>query len=88
VRDEGMIPMVGGMLRSGSSMRRLKALETIQEFARETDQDRVDERRHNEIECVYNYVVYNNSVDNMSSSFAGSCVGRGHHSHDHQVHRL
>jgi len=40
VRDEGMIPMVGGMLRSGSSMVRLKALETIQEFARETDQDR------------------------------------------------
>ncbi|CAD6223901.1 unnamed protein product [Miscanthus lutarioriparius] len=40
VRDEGMIPMVGGMLRSGSTMVRLKALEAIQEFARETDQDR------------------------------------------------
>ncbi|CAD6218222.1 unnamed protein product [Miscanthus lutarioriparius] len=40
VRDEGMIPMVGGMLRSGSAMVRLKALEAIQEFARETDQDR------------------------------------------------
>ncbi|XP_066399895.1 U-box domain-containing protein 44-like [Miscanthus floridulus] len=40
VRDEGMMPMVGGMLKSGSTMVRLKALETIQEFASETDQDR------------------------------------------------
>ncbi|ONM57094.1 U-box domain-containing protein 24 [Zea mays] len=40
VRAEGIIPMVGGMLRSGSAMVRLKALEAIQEFARETDQDR------------------------------------------------
>ncbi|TKW34521.1 hypothetical protein SEVIR_2G311900v4 [Setaria viridis] len=40
VRGEGMIQMVGSMLRSGSSVVRLKALEAIQEFAKETDQDR------------------------------------------------
>ncbi|KAG2636672.1 hypothetical protein PVAP13_2NG415500 [Panicum virgatum] len=40
VRGEGMMQMVGGMLRSGSAVVRLKALEAIQEFAKETDQDR------------------------------------------------
>lgn len=45
VRGEGMIQMVGGMLRSGSAMVRLKALEAIQEFAKETDRDRVGERK-------------------------------------------
>jgi hypothetical protein len=58
VRAEGIIPMVGGMLRSGSAMVRLKALEAIQEFARETDQDRVggkETQAHSETECVYNH---------------------------------
>ncbi|OEL13445.1 hypothetical protein BAE44_0025537 [Dichanthelium oligosanthes] len=45
VSGEGMIQMVGGMLRSGSTIVRLKALEDIQEFAKETDQDRVGERK-------------------------------------------
>ncbi|KAL6844924.1 hypothetical protein ACP4OV_025583 [Aristida adscensionis] len=40
VRGEGMMPMVGGMLRSGSARLRLKALEAIQEFAKEADEDR------------------------------------------------
>ncbi|CAL5082748.1 unnamed protein product [Urochloa decumbens] len=40
VRGEGMMQMVGGMLRSGSAVVRLRALEAIQEFAKETDQDR------------------------------------------------
>ncbi|KAF8759323.1 hypothetical protein HU200_010363 [Digitaria exilis] len=40
VRGEGMMQMVAGMLRSGSAMVRLNALEAIQEFAKETDQDR------------------------------------------------
>lgn len=52
VRSEGMIPMVGAMLRSGSARVRLKALEALQEFAGETDEDRVGERRCNEIEYL------------------------------------
>jgi len=73
VRAEGMIPMVGGMLRSRSAMVRLKALEAIQEFARETDQDRVGERRYN-----YNHVVYdNNSIDSMSLHPLQEAVSEG-----------
>ena len=71
VRGEGMMQMVGGMLRSGSAVVRLKALEAIQEFAKETDQDRVGGRGCNN--TVYDNVLYDTSIDNMSSSFVGSC---------------
>ncbi|XP_062199999.1 U-box domain-containing protein 44-like [Phragmites australis] len=40
VRSVGMMQMVGGMLRSGSAKVRLKALEAIQVFAKETDEYR------------------------------------------------
>ena len=71
VRGEGVMQMVGGMLRSGSAVVRLKALEAIQEFAKETDQDRVGGRGCNN--TVYDNVLYDTSIDNMSSSFVGSC---------------
>jgi len=54
VRGEGMMQMVGGML-SGSAVVRLKALEAIQEFAKETDQDRVGERGCNN--TVYDTMI-------------------------------
>ena len=55
VRGEGVMQMVGGMLRSGSAVVRLKALEAIQEFAKETDQDRVGERGCNN--TVYDTMI-------------------------------
>ncbi|KAL6656449.1 hypothetical protein ACP70R_007275 [Stipagrostis hirtigluma subsp. patula] len=40
VRSEGMLPMVAGMLRYGGARVRLKVLEALQVFAKETDEDR------------------------------------------------
>jgi hypothetical protein len=47
MRGEGMISMVAGMLKNGSGVVRLKALEALQQFATETDDDRVHETKSN-----------------------------------------